>query len=39
MLTCKLLGAMRVVLDIGAYDRGAPFLWIIYRFPEASFVI
>ena len=39
VLTCKLLGAMRVVLDIGAYDRGAPFLWIIYRFPEASFVI
>jgi len=39
MLTCKLLGAMRVVLDIGAYDMGDPFLWILYLFPKAGFAI
>ena len=39
MLTCKLLGAMRVVLDIGAYDMGDPFLWILNLFPKAGFTI
>ena len=39
MLTCKLLGVMRVVLDIGAYDMGDPFLWILNLFPKAGFTI
>jgi len=39
MLTCKLLGVMRVVSNIGAYYWGGPFLWILYRNLEVGFVM